>query len=73
MEEGNHHWRLYLETGHDDDDDDDDDDDVRFCDSDSVEGDGDDDGDDDKVLRSKSLRKINIAGTNLPLVWIIQS
>ena len=69
MEEGNHHWRLYLETGHDDDDD------VRFCDSDSVDGDGDDDddGDDDKVLRSKSLRKINIAGTNLPLVWIIQS
>ena len=71
MEEGNHHWRLYLETGRDDDDDDD----VRFCDSDSVDGDGDDDddGDDDKVLRSKSLRKINIAGTNLPLVWIIQS
>ena len=70
MEEGNHHWRLYLETGHDDDDDY-----VRFCDSDSVDGDGDDDddGDDDKVLRSKSLRKINIAGTNLPLVWIIQS
>ena len=70
MEEGNHHWRLYLETGHDDDDDD-----VCFCDSDSVEDDGDDDddGDGDKVLRSKSLRKINIAGTNLPLVWIIQS
>ena len=69
MEEGNHHWRLYLETSHDDDDD------VRFCGSDSVDGDGDDDddGDDDKVLRSKSLRKINIAGTNLPLVWIIQS
>ena len=75
MEEGNHHWRLYLDT---DDDDDDDDDSVQGDDEDDgVDDDNlDDDDDDDSVkdgVKACSARSILPARISPPLVWIIQS
>ena len=78
MEEGNHHWRLYLDTDDDDDDDDsvqgDDEDDG--VDDDNLDDNLDDDDDDDSVkdgVKACSGRSILPARISPPLVWIIQS